>query len=124
MSPPSITGTDEVITVHQKFWVVSTPHFVFFEPTRISRKKELTRLFVGGVLLRPLDLLGGAQVVLLGELEVPQKLWVHPLHLVLLLAGGLAGGVPVRLPALVVRGVVLRLGHVGLSPSQWVWNII
>ena len=68
-------------------------------------------LFVGGVLLRPLDLLGGAEVVLLGELEVAQELGVHPLHLVLLLAGGLAGGVAVRLPALVVRRVVLRLGH-------------
>ena len=49
--------------------------------------------------------------MLLGELEVAQELGVHPLHLVLLLAGGLARGVPVRLPALVVRGVVLRLGH-------------
>ena len=78
--------------------------FYIFEP-------HITRLFVGRVLLGPLELLGGAQVVLLGELEVPQKLGVHPLHLVLLLAGGLAGGVPVRLPALVVRGVVLRLGH-------------
>ena len=104
--------------------MASAPHFVFFEPPHENPHVNVTRLFVGRVLLRPLELLGGAQVVLLGELEVPQKLGVHPLHLVLLLAGRLAGGVPVRLPALVVRGVVLRLGHVGLSPSQWVWNII
>lgn len=62
----------------------------------------------GGSLLH---LLGVAQVVFLGELEVAQKLRVHPLHLVLRLGRGFTGRIAMMLPVLIVIGVILGLGH-------------
>ena len=49
--------------------------------------------------------------MLLRELQVPQELGVHSLHLDPGLGRGLPGRVPVALPVLIVVGVVLRLGH-------------
>ena len=59
----------------------------------------------------PLGLLVPVDVVFLGELEVPQELRVHALHLELELGRGLAGWVPVMFPVLVVIGVILGLCH-------------
>ncbi len=49
--------------------------------------------------------------MLFGELEVPQELGVHPLHLVPGLGRGLPRGVAVSLPVLIMIRVILRLGH-------------
>jgi len=71
----------------------------------------MNALLLGLVQSSPLLLLGGAQVVLLGELEVPEELGVHSLPLELGLGGRLPRGVPVVLALLVMVGVVLGLRH-------------
>ena len=60
-----------------------------------------------------LDLFGDRllSVVFLSELHVPQVLGVTTLVPDAELGIGLPGGVPVSLAALVVVGVILRLGH-------------
>lgn len=63
-------------------------------------------------------MLVAVDVVFLGELEVPEELGVHALHLELELGGGLAGRVPVVLPVLVVIGVVLGLGHLASTGKK------
>jgi len=62
----------------------------------------------GGLLL----LLVLVQVVLLGELQVPQELRVTTLHAHVPPGGRLLDSTTVVLPGLVVGGVVLGLGHV------------
>ena len=56
--------------------------------------------------------MGLVQVVLFGKLEVLQEFGIHSLHLDLLLGVGLASGIPVMLPVLIVIGMVLGLGHI------------
>lgn len=56
-------------------------------------------------------------VVFLGKSHVPQKFGINPFERLISMGSGLLDAISVPLTGLIVRGVVLGLGHGGTEPT-------